>query len=80
MNTFKTQLDFLHFAVEYNLRQVGVRTRDDRGAVSTEMAVVMAGMIAIAVVVLGILMSKAQSNANNIPDTMVDNPDPFSTN
>ncbi|MCB0997360.1 MAG: hypothetical protein KDB21_19840, partial [Acidimicrobiales bacterium] len=66
----KAHVEFLRFGIEYNLTKAGVAVRDERGAISTEMAVVMAGLIAIAVVVTGILMSKAQSNANNIPDTV----------
>ncbi len=49
---------------------VGVDTRDERGAVSTEMAVVIAAMVAIAVVLGAIFIAKARSNANNIPDTV----------
>ena len=37
---------------------------------STEMAVVMAAMVAIAVALGAIFIAKAQSNANNIPDTV----------
>ncbi len=70
MDLLKAHVEFLRFGIEYNLTKAGVNVRDERGAISTEMAVVMAGMIAIAVVVVGILMSKAQSNANNIPDTV----------
>lgn len=46
------------------------KTRDERGAVSTEMAVVIAAFVAIAVVAGGIFMAKAESNAGNIPDTV----------
>ncbi|MEZ5230277.1 MAG: hypothetical protein R2710_27515 [Acidimicrobiales bacterium] len=70
MDQLKAHVEFLRFGIEYNLTKAGVAVRDERGAISTEMAVVMAGLIAIAVVVTGILMSKAQSNANNIPDTV----------
>ena len=57
-------------AVEYNLDAAGVVVRDERGAVSTEMAVVIAAMVAIAVVLGAIFIAKARSNANNIPDTV----------
>ena len=70
MDLIKAHLEFLQLGIEYNLTKAGVTVRDDRGAISTEMAVVMAGLVAIAVVVVGILMSKAESNANNIPDTV----------
>ena len=70
MDQLKAHVEFLRLGIEYNLTKAGIAVRDERGAISTEMAVVMAGLIAIAVVVTGILMSKAQSNANNIPDTV----------
>ena len=70
MDQLKAHVEFLRFGIEYNLTKAGVAVRDERGAISTEMAVVMAGLIAIAVVVTGILMPKAQSNANNSPDTV----------
>ncbi len=70
MDLIKAYVEFVQLGLEYNLTKAGITVRDERGAVSTEMAVVMAGVIAIAVVVVGILMSKAESNANNIPDTV----------
>jgi Flp pilus assembly pilin Flp len=56
--------------MELQLNIMGVKTRDERGAVSTEMAVVIAAMVAIAVAAGAIFMAKAQSNAENIPDTV----------
>ena len=70
METLKDTYDFLHFAVEYNLTRAGIDVRDERGAVSTEMAVVIAALVAIAVAAGAIFMAKAQSNANNIPDAV----------
>ena len=70
MELLKSYVEFVQLAVEYNLHRAGIDVRDERGAVSTEMAVVIAAMVAIAVVVGGILLTKAQSNANNIPDTV----------
>ena len=70
MNLLRTYVDLMHVAVELTLNRVGLDTRDERGAISTEMAVVMGAMVAIAVAVGVILMAKAQSNANNIPDTV----------
>ena len=70
MNLLRTYVDVMRVAVELTLNRVGVDTRDERGAISTEMAVVMGAMVAIAVAVGVILMAKAQSNANNIPDTV----------
>ena len=70
MDTIGSTYDFLRFAVEYNLTRAGVEVRDERGAVSTEMAIVIAAMVAIAVAAGIIFMGKAQSNANNIPDSV----------
>ena len=70
MNLLRSYVDFVRVAVELTLNKVGVDTRDERGAISTEMAVVMGAMVAIAVTVGIIFMAKAQSNANNIPDTV----------
>lgn len=70
METIKAYVEFMHFAVEYNLTRAGIDVRDERGAVSTEMAVVIAAMVAIAVAAGAIFITKAQSNANNIPDTV----------
>ncbi len=70
MDFIRNYIDFMHFAVEYNLNRVGIDTRDERGAVSTEMAVVIAAMVAIAVALGAIFIAKARSNANNIPDSV----------
>ena len=70
MQAMRAYIDFIRLAVEYNINLVGVDTRDERGAISTEMAVVIAAMVAIAVVLGGIFIAKARSNANNIPDTV----------
>ncbi|MDE0805251.1 MAG: hypothetical protein OSA99_18255 [Acidimicrobiales bacterium] len=64
-------IDQLRLLVEIQLQTLGVRTRDDRGAVSTEMAVAIAVFVAIAAAAGVIFMAKATSNANNIPDTVV---------
>ena len=45
MDMMRSYYDFLHMAIEYNFNRVGVDIRDERGAVSTEMAVVMAAMV-----------------------------------
>lgn len=52
------------------MHQSHPRKRDERGAVSTEMAVVIAAMVAIAVTAGAIFMDKAQSNAERIPDSV----------
>jgi len=56
--------------VEYQLNLVGITTRDEHGAVSTEMAIVIAALVAIAVTASVIFMAKVRSNANAIPDSV----------
>jgi len=70
MDYLRSYWNFMHVAVEYNLNLAGIDTRDERGAVSTEMAVVIAAMVAIAVALGAIFIAKARSNANNIPDSV----------
>jgi Flp pilus assembly pilin Flp len=57
-------------AVEYGLARLGVNTRDERGALSTEMAVMVGALVAIAVAGGLIFMTKMRSNANAIPDSV----------
>ena len=61
--------DHLEFVVEYHLAKVGVDARDETGAVSTETAVLTAGLAIIAGAGVAILWQKLQNNANSIPDT-----------
>jgi len=68
MNAIRNYYEFMNLAVEYNLNLAGFDTRDEQGAVSTEMAVVMAAMVAVAVALGTIFIAKARTNANNIPD------------
>jgi len=70
MNAIRSYIEFIHLGIEYNLNRAGVETRDDEGAVSTEMAVVIAAMVAVAVAAGAIFIAKARTNANNIPDTV----------
>ena len=66
----KNTVDHLRLLAELQLNLMGARTRNDRGAVSTEMAVAISVMVAVAVALGVIFLAKAQSNANNIPDTV----------
>jgi len=75
----ENQLNFATVAVQYNMdkfgvetamNKMGIDTRDDEGAVSTEMAVVTAAFVAIAVAGGLIFIGKMRSNANNIPDNV----------
>ena len=49
MQLIRSYIQFAELAVEYNLTRAGVNVRDERGAISTEMAVVIAALVAIAV-------------------------------
>ena len=70
MDWLASYINFYRLGIEYSLDRAGIRVRDERGAVSTEMAVVIGAMVAIAVVLGTIFIAKARSNANNIPDTV----------
>lgn len=70
MSIIRPYIEFMQFVVEYQFHRSGIDIRDERGAVSTEMAVVIAAMVAIAVAASAIFISKAVSNANNIPDSV----------
>jgi len=70
MRTIRHYWDHAATLVEYQLNLVGVTTRDEHGAVSTEMAIVIAALVAIAVTASVIFMAKVRSNANAIPDSV----------
>ncbi len=69
MKRFRAFYDDMQFIVEYHMNKVGLDARDEDGAVSTETAVLTAGLVAIAVAAGTILIGKMRSNANAIPDT-----------
>ena len=48
MRTIRDYWDHAATLVEYQLNLVGITTRDEDGAVSTEMAIVIAALVAIA--------------------------------
>ena len=70
MRTIRDYWEHAVTLVEYQLNLVGVTTRDEEGAVSTEMAIVIAALVAIAVTASVIFMAKVRSNANAIPDSV----------
>lgn len=61
----------MHALAELQLRFLGLKTRDERGAVSTEMAVVISAMVIVAIAVGVIILAKARANAENIPTDAV---------
>ena len=70
MRTIRDYWDHAATLVEYQLNLVGVTTRDEDGAVSTEMALVIAALVAIAVTASVIFMAIVRDNANAIPDNV----------
>lgn len=66
MNTAIRTWDHLNVIVEYQLTLLGVRTRDERGAVSTEMAIVVGLLTAAAIIIIAVIASKGEDAANNI--------------
>lgn len=70
METMLSYIDFCRLGITYNLQSLTRSSRDDRGAVSSEMAVLIGMMVVIAGAVGYIFMQKAEANANNIPDSV----------
>ena len=66
MTTITRTWDQLNVIVEYQLTLLGVRTRDERGAVSTEMAIVVGLLAAAAIIIIAIIAGKGEDAANNI--------------
>lgn len=60
-------VQFASLAVEYNLRLLGLETRDERGALATETAVVISILVAVAVAAGAVFFARAQRNARAIP-------------
>ena len=67
MDTIRTMGSY---AEAYLGDRFGIDMRDETGGLSLQWAAVAAFMIFIAVVVAGIMMTNAQNQANNIPDTV----------
>ncbi|NNE74299.1 MAG: hypothetical protein HKN26_11590 [Acidimicrobiales bacterium] len=66
MTTITRTWDQLNVIVAYQLTLLGSRTRDRRGAVSTEMAIVVGLLAAAAIIIIAIIASKGEDAANNI--------------
>ena len=66
MTTITRTWDQLNVIVEYQLTLLGARTRNERGAVSTEMAIVVGLLAAAAIIIIAIIASKGEDAANNI--------------
>ena len=65
-----TYINYIRIIAETTLARLGMKVRDERGAMSTEAAVVTGVLVAIAVAAGIILIAKMQSNAEAIPDNV----------
>jgi len=63
-------ITYTRILVEAGLTRLGMATRDETGAMSTEAAVVTGVLVAIAVAAGLILIAKMRSNAEAIPDNV----------
>lgn len=70
MDTLSNYWNHWNMLVELQLNLLGIDTRDDEGAISTEMAVATGVLVAVAAAAGIIFIAKARSNANNIPDNV----------
>ncbi len=63
-----TTLDVARLGWDYALARLRIDPRDERGLTTTEIAVITFLLVGAAIVVMGIIYTAAQNNANNIPD------------
>lgn len=63
-------VDYARLVIETAFNRAGIKVRDERGAMSTEAAVLTGVLVAIAVAAGVILLAKMRSNAEAIPDNV----------
>ncbi len=63
-------IDYTRLLIEVGLSRLGIQIRDERGAMSTEAAVLTGVLVTIAVAAGIILIAKMRSNAEAIPDNV----------
>ena len=63
-------IDYTRLWIEVGLDRLGLQVRDERGAMSTEAAVITGVLVTIAVAAGIILIAKMRSNAEAIPDNV----------
>ena len=63
-------IDYARLWIEVGLDRLGLQVRDERGAMSTEAAVITGVLVTIAVAAGIILIAKMRSNAEAIPDNV----------
>jgi hypothetical protein len=56
--------------IESTFQRLGINVRDEKGAMSTEMAVITGVLVAIAIAAGIILIAKMRSNAEAVPDNV----------
>ncbi len=61
-------VDWMSFGITFNLERLGLRIRDERGAISIELAIVVAILVAIAIAVGAVLFIRARDSADSVPD------------
>jgi hypothetical protein len=63
-----TTLELIRTCADYTLARLRIDPRSERGMTTTEVAVITFLLVGAAIVVMGIIFTAAQNNANNIPD------------
>lgn len=63
-------VDYARLLIETSLARAGLAVRDEKGAMSTEAAVLTGVLVALAVAAGLILLAKMRSNAEAIPDNV----------
>ena len=63
-------VDYARLLIEVGLTRLGVAVRDERGAMSTEAAILTGVLVALAVAAGAILIVNMRSNAEAIPDNV----------
>ena len=63
-------ITYARLLIEVGLERLGMEVRDERGAMSTEAAVITGVLVAIAVAAGIILIAKMRANAEAIPDNV----------
>jgi hypothetical protein len=63
-------IDYARLLLEVGLDRLGMQVRDEKGALSTEAAVITGVLVAIAVAAGIILIAKMRANAEAIPDNV----------
>jgi hypothetical protein len=63
-----TTSEWIRICVDYTFARLRIDPRDERGLTTTEVAVITFLLVGAAIVVMGIIFTAAQNNANDIPD------------